>query len=115
MMSSNAKLASAAWVAFVVGVFAWTWWSYVNAPVDTLAREVLFRHGLVMLTVSAPVGLALAAAGHFSMRAMGVELVGLDDAVFMSVVCGVGGWLQWVVLFPWAVKTLKRRFTSSRH
>ena len=113
-MSLRGKLASAAWFSFVIGVFAWTWWSYVNTPDESLAREVLFRHGLVMLAASAPAGLVLAAAAHFSMRAVGVELAGLSDAVFMSVVCGIGGWLQWVVLCPWVVKNLKRKLASSR-
>lgn len=113
-MSSNAKLASAAWVAFVVGVFAWTWWSYVNTPGEALAREVLFMHGLVMLCASAPVGFVLALVTYPLMLLLGVELVGLDDAVFMSVVCGIGGWLQWVILCPWAVNTLKRRRASSQ-
>lgn len=115
MMSSNAKPAGAAWVAFVVGVFAWTWWSYVNTPGETLAREVLLRHTLVMLCASAPVGFVLALVAYPLILLLGLELVGFGEAVFVSIVCGVGGWLQWVVLFPRAVKALKRKFASPRH
>lgn len=49
------------------------------------------------------------------MLLLSVDLVGLGEAMFVSVVRGDGGWLQWVVLFPRAVTTLERKFASTRH
>lgn len=113
-MSLRGKLASAAWFAFVIGVFAWTSWSYVNTPDESLAHEVLIRHSLVMFYASAPVGYVLALAVELLMDVLGVELVGIGAAVPVSVALGLGGWLQWVVLCPWVVKNLKRKLASSR-
>ncbi len=101
------------WVAFVVGVYVWTSSSYVEAMRSGLANEVLLRHGLVMLLASAPMGYLVSLVVALALDLAGVRLEGITDAVVVSITCGVGGWLQWCVVLPWAVRKFRRRKASA--
>ena len=102
-----------AWVAFVVGVYVWTSSSYTEAMRSGLANEVLLRHGLVMLLASAPMGYLVSLVVALALDLAGVRLEGITDAVVVSITCGVGGWLQWCVVLPWAVRKFRRRKAAS--
>lgn len=102
-----------AWVAFVAGVYIWTSSSYVEAMHSGLANEVLLRHGLVMLLASAPMGFLVSLVVALALDVAGVRLEGITDAVAVSITCWFGGWLQWCVVMPWAVRKFRRRRVSS--
>ena len=106
---SHRRLLPVLWFAIVLMVLIWTMVSHGSAP-DQFKNEVVFRHGIVMLAVSAPSGWLLSALLSGVLSLFGVELVGLADAFAVSLACGVAGYLQWFVLVPW----LWRRWTARR-
>ncbi len=95
------------WFALVVLVLIWTIVSHGSAP-DQLKKEILLRHGIVMLAVSAPLGWLLSALLSAVFNLVGLELVGVADAFAMSLACAAAGYLQWFVLVPW----LWRKWTA---
>lgn len=106
---SSRRLLLVLWFALVLVVLIWTMVSHGSAP-DQFKKEVLLRHGIVMLAVSAPSGWLLSALLSAVLSLFGIELVGLADAFAVSLACGVAGYLQWFVLVPW----LWRRWTARR-
>ena len=106
---SSRRLLQIFWFALVLVVLTWTMVSHGSAP-DQFKKEVLLRHGIVMLALSAPSGWVLSALLSAGLSLVGFELVGVADALAVSLACGVAGYLQWFVLVPW----LWRRWTARR-
>jgi hypothetical protein len=89
------------WLVAAVFIFAWTMVSYQAQGVPQLKDEILLRHGLVMLILTLPSGLIWTAAVGSIVSLIGFELVGMADAVLVSLTCVVAGYWQWFVLLPW--------------
>lgn len=90
-----------AWAALVGLVCAWTLTSYIGVQSGEFRNEILLRHGLVMLLLTFPSGWLLTALVAVILRTIGLTLGDVDDALLMTIVCGLAGYLQWGVLLPW--------------
>jgi hypothetical protein len=97
------------WLAFVASTLIWTLIDYSSAQ-EELRREILIRHGILMLVFSLPSGWLLIALISAVLELFGTELVGVRDAVLVSLACGVAGYLQWFVVCPW----LGRKWVAHR-
>lgn len=97
------------WIALVLSVLAWTLISYGSAPDAQLENEVLLRHGLLMLALTLPSGWLLSALFGLVFSLLGFDLVGVGDAIAVSIACAIAGYLQWFVLLPWLWRKWRSR------
>lgn len=101
MLMKKHALLLVAWLVLVGLVFIWTLTSYQSQPDAQFRNEVLLRHGLAMLLLTLPSGWLLTALVGTVLHLVGLEATGLEDALLVTVGCGIAGYLQWFVLLPW--------------
>ena len=89
-----------AWLVLLGMVVIWSLFSYVALVDQQLRSEILQRHGLTMLLLSAPSGWVFTAVVAGVLQALGLEVSGLVDVVIVTAACGVAGYMQWFVLVP---------------
>jgi len=105
----NHTLLVLAWLVLVGLVFIWTITSYQGLTDVQSKNEVLLRHGLLMLLLTLPSGWLLTALVSAVMSLIGLTAIGLSDALLVTLVCGIAGYLQWFVLLPWLWRRWKAR------
>lgn len=107
---SMTRIASAGlWFLLVGVILIWTIIAYSGEVDATFRGEILIRHGLLMIALSMPGGLLLMFVFGTLAGWLGIPTDGIADAILVSVACGVAGYLQWFVLFPWLWRKWKAR------
>lgn len=101
------------WLVLVIGMFAWTAVSYHSEQDPTFRGEILLRHGLVMALISAPTGWLLNAFVVVLSGSSQAFTTGLTGAAIVWLTCGLGGYVQWFILLPWAWRKWLRRSGTS--
>lgn len=101
------------WLTLIVGILAWTLVSYHAQSDLQLKSEILLRHGLLMLVLTLPCGWLLTALAGAALRLVGIEAVGVNDAVLVSLIGAAAGYLQWFVLLSWLWRRWKARHGRS--
>jgi hypothetical protein len=90
------------WIV-VISVLVWTVLSYNIESNDLLKREILLRHGIVMMIISMPSGLLLMFVADIPFSLLSIKIEGLKEIFFISLCCGIAGYIQWFMLLPWVV------------
>lgn len=101
------------WLVVVVSIFVWTMVSYNSQVVPELKNEILLRHGLLMLVLTLPSGWVATALVGSIVSLIGIDLVGIADALLVSLTYAVVGYLQWFMLLPWLWRKWKGRRAGS--
>lgn len=101
------------WLTLIVGILVWTLASYHAQSDLQLRSEILLRHGLLMLVLTLPCGWLLTALTGAALRLADIDAVGVSDAVLVSLIGAVAGYLQWFVLLPWLWRRWKARYGGS--
>jgi hypothetical protein len=96
-------------VLVVLFITAWTLVSYLGQPNSQLKDEILLRHGLVMLALTLPSGWLLTALVTLLAQLVGFDLIGVSDALLVSLTCSIAGYLQWFILLPWVWRKWRLR------
>jgi hypothetical protein len=92
------------WFGIVIIQLIHTTIMYFDPLNKNYQAEILLGHALPLLFLSAPLGwLAIFCIGNI-LSWLGVSVMGIWDAVFMSITCGVTGYIQWFILLPWLWK-----------
>ena len=96
------------WI-IVISVLVWAVLNYNIENNDLLKREVLLRHGMVMLIISMPAGLLLMFVTDIPFSLLSIKIEGLKEIFFISLCCGLAGYIQWFMLLPWVVGKLVKK------
>lgn len=105
-------LRAAGWLFVVLSIFAWTADSYHSQKSATLQLEIILRHAIVMQVLCMPFGLILTIFLGTLLDLLGLHLTGLNDALFITLACGIGGYIQWFVVLPAVIAVLGKRGQS---
>ncbi len=97
------------WIGTFVGLALWTVVSYVTTPNPELRQEILFRHSLLMILVSLPLGGIAALIVAAAVYALGAALTPMQDAWITSISCVIASYVQWFRLVPWLRGRFMRR------
>jgi len=97
------------WILLIAATLIWTIGAYSGEADAAFRGEILLRHGLLMIALSAPCGLLLLFMLGTLAGWLGIPITGALDAVLASIACGVAGYLQWFVLMPWLWRKWKGR------
>ena len=95
-----------AWLAVVVLILTTSLLDFHDANNEQLAREVGFRHLVLMSLVSLPIGPAVLFVVD---KLVDIRSSGLSEIFAIWVSCVIGGYIQWFYLIPRAKSYLLRR------
>jgi hypothetical protein len=95
-------------VGLVVAILGWTSLSYNSQPDPGMREEILLRHFFINSAISFPTSLAVGFMVEKLFELFG-EANGLVQAILVSIVCVVSGYLQWLVALPALIRRVRRR------
>jgi hypothetical protein len=112
-MSKARMVVIGLWFLLVGVILIWTIVAYSGEIDATYRREILLRHLLLMITLSTPIGwllmFILGVLFYWIENWFGLQTTEIVNAILVSVVCGIGGYIQWFVLLPWLWRKWKAR------
>jgi hypothetical protein len=95
-----------AWLTIALLILATSLLDFYDATNEQLAREIGFRHLVLMSLMSLPIGPAVLFVVD---KLVDIRSSGLNEIIAIWISCVVGGYIQWFYLIPKAIGYLKRR------
>lgn len=103
---SSKLLLKIVWLIVALLILATSLLDFYNFTDELLAREIGFRHLVLMSIISLPIGPAVLFVVD---KLVEIRSSGLSEIIGIWVSCVVGGYIQWFYMLPKVVGYIKRR------